>query len=333
MDLPVIAITMGDPAGIGPELIVKVLTKNSVHTRCRPIVIGDARVIQDACALLGAGIEVRTVESPSGASFSPGAVEVVAPEELRVATVVPGNVDEATGKAAAVCLETAYTLGAAGAVHGVVSAPMNKQAFHLAGYGYFDEVDYLAELTNSRDTMLFGVISPSLWTVAVTVHVPFRKIADLITRDRVVRHLRRLHGVLEAIGLAGPRIAVAALNVHGGEGGLFGREEIEEIAPAICETRAQGINATGPHPADTVFVRARAGEFDGVVCMYHDQANIARKLLATWSGATLVVGLPVVWGTTAHGTALDKAGKGMGNPGSLEAAVTYTAMLASRGIR
>ena len=252
---------------------------------------------------------------------------------LRVAGVVPGNVDEATGKAAAVCLEKAFTLAMAGAVHGVVSAPMNKQAFHLAGYDYFDEVDYLAELTNSRGHMLFGVINPSLWTVAVAVHVPFRQIADLITRDRVVRHVRRLHGVLEAIGLAGPRIAVAALNVHGGEGGLFGREEIEEIAPGIQEAREQGINATGPYPADTVFVRARAGEFDGVVCMYHDQANIARKLLATWNGATLVVGLPVVWGTTAHGTALDKAGKGMGNPGSLEAALTYTAMLASRGVR
>jgi len=329
MKKPIIAITMGDPAGIGPELIAKVLSRSPIRDQCRPIVIGDVDILADACARVLPKVAVRAIDDLRDAEFSPTEIEVFAPEGLHLNHVTPGQVSGSTGKAAAQCLEAAYRLAMAGAVHGVVYAPMHKGAFHMAGYDYLDEIEYLADLAKCQEPVLIGVIGPSLLTTAVTLHVPFRSIADLVTRANVLMHIKRLDEILNAVGAVNPRIAVAALNVHGGEGGLFGSEEADEIVPAIEDARAQGLRVDGPCPADTVFVRARAGEFAGVVCMYHDQANIARKLLATMSGATLVLGLPVIFGTTAHGTALDKAGKGIADTGSLEAAWQYATLFAS----
>jgi 4-hydroxy-L-threonine phosphate dehydrogenase PdxA len=170
----------------------------------------------------------------------------------------------------------------------------------------------------------------SIWTVSVAGHVSFRDVLDLIKKDKILWRIGKMNDVLKKVGFAKPRIAVVALNPHAGEGGLFGREEIDEIEPAIQEARAQGTNVEGPLPADMVFVRALAGVFDGIVCMYHDQANIARKLQPKRKGATIYMGLPVICGTTAHGTAFDKAGKGIADPGSLEAALQYVVQLSSR---
>ncbi len=329
MDTPTIAITMGDPAGIGPELVAKVFADTSVYGRCRPLVIGDVAVMKRTCRALGVSLEVVAAgNSLAEAGLHPGRLDVLCPAELHLGAFAIGVVDPAMGRAAALCLRTAYELAAAGAVQGVVMAPMNKEAFHLAGYAYMDELAYLADLTASPDCSIVGVVTPALWTIAVTEHIPFRAIADLLTTDRILKRTRALHDVLIRVGFARPRLAVAALNVHGGEGGMFGREELDQIAPAVRQAASEGMQVTGPWPADTVFVRAREGEFDGVVSMYHDQANIARKLLATRKGATLYLGLPVVCGTTAHGTAFDKAGKGIAEPGSLQEALNYTIMLA-----
>jgi 4-hydroxythreonine-4-phosphate dehydrogenase len=205
---------------------------------------------------------------------------------------------------------------------------MNKQAFHDAGYDYLDELEYLAEYTKSPNATLLGAIDDRLWTTDVTMHVPFRAIPDLLTPERIVESAARLGEALTRVQGKPPRLAIAALNVHGGEGGLFGREEIEVIGPAVAAARAAGLDVTGPCPADTVFVRARRGDFDGVVCMYHDQANIGRKLLATMRGATVYMGLPVPCATTAHGTGFDIVGKGIADPGSLADAVRIAARLA-----
>jgi 4-phospho-D-threonate 3-dehydrogenase / 4-phospho-D-erythronate 3-dehydrogenase len=328
MHRPVIALTMGDPAGIGPELIVKVLSRESIHEICRPVVIAAPNVLADVGQRIGIHLQIHPIEKVSDAWFSPPTIDVMCPEGVRIDAIVWGKVDAAMGKAATLCLEKAFKLALDGLVEGVVAAPLNKQAFHLAGYAYLDDLTYLAELTHSPESYVLGAIG-AVWTVAVTLHVPFRDIAGLIKKERVSRYTVNLHNVLRRVGYATPRIAVAALNVHGGEGGLFGQEEITEIGPAIQHAKEQGIDAVGPCPADTVFVRARDGEFDGVVCMYHDQANIARKLLATMNGATIYMGLPVVCGTTAHGTAFDKAGKGISLPTSLEAALRYTVLLAA----
>lgn len=331
MDRPIIALTMGDAAGIGPEVLVKALADAKGREPCRPFVVGDPGVIRRAGALVGADLEVRAISDLAGAQFLPSTIEVMCPPGLELGSYEMGTLDASLGRAAGLCLARAYELAMDGQVQGVVSAPLNKEAFHLAGYHYRDELEYLADITGSRDTYTVGAISPTLLTVAVTEHVPFRSIAGAVTKKSVLAHIRRLHAVCRSLSSPDPRLAVAALNVHGGEGGLFGLEEIVEIGPAIEEARRWGVRVEGPCPADTVFVRAREGEFDGVVCMYHDQANIARKLLATRSGATLFMGLPVPCGTTAHGTAFDKAGQGIADPGSLAHALEYVSLLVAGG--
>jgi 4-hydroxythreonine-4-phosphate dehydrogenase len=327
VDKPVVAITMGDAAGIGPELVVKVLSQGWVREMCQPFVVGDLKVMRTIGRVVGTTLQFAAIEKPSQARFVPSMIDVLCPTGLQVKPDAWGVLDPAMGQAAAQCLRAACELATAGQIRGMVSAPLNKEAFHLAGYAYQDELAYIADLTASPQPFIVGAVR-SLLTVSVTEHIAFRDIVGLIKKDRVLWYIRKMDQTLRQVGVSRPRIAVAALNVHGGEGGLFGREEIEHIAPAIQEALGQGLDVVGPVPADTVFVRALEGEFDGVVCMYHDQANIARKLQPRSEGATLFMGLPVPCGTTAHGTAFDKAGQGIADPGSLAAALKYTAMLA-----
>jgi 4-phospho-D-threonate 3-dehydrogenase / 4-phospho-D-erythronate 3-dehydrogenase len=328
MNKPVIAITMGDAAGIGPELIVKVLSDPAVHERCRSFIVGDLRVMRDTAAMLGSAMTFQHIDDLSQARFAPSVVEVLRAAGFELGPVPAAGVDPLLGKAAAVYLQTAFELALKKQVRGVVLAPMNKASFHLAGYAYFDELEFLADLTNSSGTFIVGSLG-AVWAVAVTEHIAFKDIVGSIKAERVLRSIQRLHDVLGKVGCAAPRIAVAALNPHAGEGGLFGREEIDEIAPAVERAVAEGIGAQGPIPADSVFKRAIDGDFDGVVCMYHDQMNIARKLQARTRTATLFMGLPVVAATTAHGTAFDIAGQGIADPGSLAAALEYVIRLAS----
>ncbi len=328
---PTIALTMGDPSGIGPELILKALADENVYQKCRPFVIADPRVMSATAASAGVGVGIRSINEISEAEFRFNQLDVLKPQGVDVPRVEWGKLSSDMGEASALCLAEAYVLAQRGEVDGVVSAPLNKEAFHKAGYNYRDELEYLRDVTNSPDALLMG-LAGQFWTVAVAEHVPFRSIPDLVKTERILSYIRRMSSTLQAVGLAEPRIAVAALNVHGGEGGLFGREEIDEIEPAIRQARAEGITVSGPVPADAVFVIAVAGEFDGVVCMYHDQANIARKLHATRRGATIFMGLPVPCGTTAHGTAFDIAGKGIAESGSLSDALTYTILLASHSL-
>ena len=322
-----IALTMGDPCGIGPELVVKVLVEPAVYERCRPVVIGEPSIMRDAARICGLDLEIRHIEDFSAAKPSPSCIHVFCPDGVSTAELEKGIVNPEAGRAAALCLREAFTLGMAGGVQGVVSAPLNKEAFHLAGFHYLDELEYLSEYTNHPDALIMGVMD-NLWTVAVTTHIPFRDIADGITQNSVLTHILALQKVLIQVGVERPRIGVTALNVHGGEGGLFGNDEIEHISPAIEKAGASGVDVYGPIPADSVFVRALDGEFDGVVSMYHDQATIVRKLYAKRRGATIFIGLPVVCGTTAHGTAFDIAGKGVADPGSLSDALDYTIKLA-----
>jgi 4-hydroxythreonine-4-phosphate dehydrogenase len=323
---------MGDPSGIGPELVLKVLSEADVYQKCRPIVIGDPRVLLVTAEAAGIAAEIRSVGDLSEAEFRFGQIDVLKPDGVDVTEVEWGKLSAEMGKAAGLCLAEAYVLAQRGEVDGVVSAPLNKEAFHMAGYEYRDELDYLREFTNSQDALLLG-LAGRFWTVAVAEHVSFRSIPDLVKTERILSYARRMNATLKAVGIEAPRIAVAALNVHGGEGGLFGREEIDEIEPAIRQALAEGIAVNGPIPADAVFVSAVKGDYDGVVCMYHDQANIARKLHAPRRGATIFVGLPAPCGTTAHGTAFDIAGRGVAEPGSLSDALTYTILLASRNKR
>jgi 4-hydroxythreonine-4-phosphate dehydrogenase len=327
MRKPIIAITMGDASGIGPELIVKVLSNPDVYGYCRPFVIGDPAVLKKASRAVGHNLDIKVIMDPSEAGFAFSRLDVFCPEGLRLPQTQWGKLDIAAGRAAAQCLASAIEMATAKKADGVVSAPLNKEAFHLAGYDYLDELEYLGRLTNSSDLCVIGAMEP-FWTVAATLHIPFRQIADNIKKDRVLSYIRLMEKTLKGVGVENPRIAVAALNVHGGEGGLFGREEIDEIGPAIIEAQNLNISASGPFAADSVFVIAMDEGYDAVVCMYHDQANIARKILGRKKGASLFMGLPVPFATTAHGTAFDIAGKGIADPGSLQDALKYAAMLA-----
>ncbi len=324
---PVIAIVMGDPAGIGPELIVKVLAEGNWHDRCRPFIIGDLAVMRDNASALAAPILFRALPDLTQARFDATTIEVLSPAEFELGALPPPSVHPKLGEAAGRYLELAYQLALESQVDAVAMAPMNKESFRAAGYDYYDELQFLGDVTGSDEPFILGAAGP-VWAVAVTEHIPFRDIVTYISRERVRAFIERLHAALCRLGYDEPRIAVAALNPHGGEGGLFGREEIDEIAPAVHDAIRQDIRAEGPVPADIVFKRALDGEFDGVVCMYHDQMNIARKLQPRGDIATIWMGLPVVGATTAHGTAFDIAGKGIADPGSLRAALDYAIKLA-----
>ncbi|NLE45642.1 MAG: 4-hydroxythreonine-4-phosphate dehydrogenase PdxA [Chloroflexi bacterium] len=325
---PLIALAMGDPGGIGPELIVKLLSDPTIFDSSQPFVVGDRQILAGVADGIGVPLEFGAVERPGERRPSLAFIEVFEPDGLDTGAVRLGRVDPANGQVAALCLRAAFDLATSGRAAGVVTAPMNKEAFHLAGYDYPDELCFLGDVTGSREAFLVGVMGP-LWTINVTDHVAFADIPGLITKNRVRRRVEQLHSALVRAKRADPRLGVAALNVHGGEGGLFGREEIDEIGPAIEMARAQGILVEGPIPADAIFVRALTGEFDGVVCMYHDQANIARKLQPRDVSATLYMGLPVAGGTTAHGTAFDRVGANLADPGSLRAALNAVVSLSS----
>ncbi|MCY4061492.1 MAG: 4-hydroxythreonine-4-phosphate dehydrogenase PdxA [Chloroflexi bacterium] len=324
---PTIAIAMGDPAGIGPEIIVKVLADESWRDRCRPFIIGDLLTMRNTAASLGSSLRFRAINDLSEARFQPEMPDLLNPPGFELGPLPPPVVHSKLGEAAARYLALAYELALESRVDGVVMAPMNKESFRAAGYDYFDELQFLGELTDSDDPYILGAAG-AIWAVAVTEHIPFKDIVSQLSVERICRYIKHLHGVLRKLGFAAPRIACAALNPHAGEGGLFGTEEIDIIAPAIQSAQSSDIDVSGPVPADIVFKRALDGDFDGVVCMYHDQMNIARKLQARADIATLWMGLPVIGATTAHGTAFNIAGAGIADPGSLRAALDYVIKLA-----
>jgi len=291
-----IAITPGDPAGIGPELVDRLLAQP---------------------ALLG-GAQVRLVSGGTAAGPTAGAVP-------------PGRPSEEGGAAALADLREALRLAAAGEVDAVVFAPLNKSSLHLAGMREPDELQWMEGVLGVRGASEVNVL-PELTTSRVTSHVALSEVAAGVTREVVVERGLLLDAVLRGAGHAAPRLAVCALNPHAGESGRFGREEIEVIGPAVEELRARGVDAAGPFPCDTVFVRARAGAFDGVLTMYHDQGQIAMKLLGFDRGVTMAGGLPFPVCTPAHGTAFDLVGTGRADLGALAAAVDLARRLAERHV-
>jgi len=326
--LPRVAVTMGYAAGIGPELVVKTVAKPTMRLECRPIVVGDSRILKEIAGTCGVTIEWNKIEKPEEARFKPGLVDLVDLQNTPINEFEWGKVVPSLGKASGEYLEVAWKAALDGKVDGIVSGVIHKEALNEGGYAFRDELEFFSKITGSPRPFLVGV-TDSLWTTPVTVHIPFREIHEKITREDVLFHIEAIDQSMKRYGFTKPRIAVAALNVHGGEGGLFGDEETEAIGPAIQEARRLGIDAHGPYPADTIFVRAQKGEFDSVVGMYHDQVNIGRKLIGGMRGATLFMGLPVPCGTTAHGTALGKAGKGVADPSSMETTLKIVSRLAS----
>ncbi len=332
MSKPIVAVTMGDPAGISPEIVARALAEPEVRKACYPVVIGEPRIIARAMELVKGGLAVRMVASPRGAGSDPGSLDVIPAGELPPDALRPGTLDARSGETSAACCRKAVELAQAGAVQGITSAPFNKEAFHMAGYTAMDDMTYFEECFAAGTSYQVGEVA-GIWTTPVTFHVAFRDIVDLITQEAVLAKIRSLHKVMVAAKVSPAKIGVVALNVHCGEGGMFGREEIDVISPAIQQAKAEGFDVAGPLPPDSAFPLALRGDYQGLVLMYHDQANIGRKIIGRdQPGVSLFLGMPVPVVTTPHGTAYDIAWKGIAKHSMLVRAITMAAALAGKGL-
>jgi 4-hydroxythreonine-4-phosphate dehydrogenase len=323
---PVIVITMGDPAGVGPEVTARALKHADIWEICRPLVVGDLSILNGAAALVDAPA-FRGIDSVSEARFDPSAPEVIDCRQIDLEGFVPGRVSAACGSAAAAYIERAVAICQAGEAEAMATAPINKAALKEAHVPFIGHTELLASLLGEErvTTML---ATTGLRVVHVTRHVPFAQIAQYITRENVLETMLLTDAGLKQMGIPRPRIAVAALNPHGGDEGLMGREEIDAIGPAIQDARDRGIEAIGPIPADSVFFRAIRGEFDVVVAMYHDQGHIPIKTHGFERSVTVTLGLPVIRTSVDHGTAFDIAWKGIADDESMIEALRLAAQLA-----
>jgi len=322
----IVAITMGDPAGVGPEITAKVLAERPDP---RAVVVGDAGILARAVRLLDLPLEVNAIERPADARFDDGVIDVIAASELP--DDLPfGRLDARAGDAAYRYVRRAVELALADEVHAIATAPLNKEAMHQAGHRYPGHTELLAELCGVEDYAMM-LVGEDLRVVHVSTHVSLREAIERVTPEREGAVIRLADAAVRALGCEHPRVAVAGLNPHAGENGLFGDEDAERIAPAVQAAKDDGIDASGPWPADTVFLAARQGRFDVVVVQYHDQGHIPIKLLGFDTGVNVTVGLPFFRTSVDHGTAFDIAGTGEADAGSLKAALELAAELARPG--
>ncbi|MBI0298056.1 4-hydroxythreonine-4-phosphate dehydrogenase PdxA, partial [Streptomyces sp. PRKS01-29] len=326
--LPLIAVTMGDGAGIGPEVVVAALLDDAVLTRCRPVVIGDARRLREAASVLGLDCEIAAVGHPRDAGFTPGRVNVV-DLGLLPADLPWGQLSPVAGDAAYAYIERAAELAVAGEVHAICTAPLNKEALHAAGHLYPGHTELLAHLTGTEEVSMM-LSTEKVKVIHVTTHIGLIDAVHRIEPGLVERTVRRGHEAMVRAGVPNPVIGVCGINPHAGENGLFGYgEEDEKIVPALEKLRADGVDARGPLPADTAFFLASRGDYDLIVAMYHDQGHGPVKVLGIEAGVNLTVGLPVIRTSVDHGTAFDIAGTGTAEAGSMVEALRQAAGMAT----
>lgn len=320
VERPILGITIGDPNGVGPEIIVKALARPELYSICRPLIIGHAGVIRRNTRFAGKSLHVHSVTSPEEGIYQPGTIDVLDTMELDAESLTPGIVQEQAGRLAVTSVIRATELAMAGAIQAIVTAPLNKEAMNLAGYHYPGHTELLAELTGTKRYRL-SLATDGMIVSHVTTHVSLREAIDRLSEEGILTTIDIIGQALKRMGIKQPRIAVCGINPHAGEGGLFGDEEIRIIAPAVEKARADGWNLLGPLPPDTVFMRARRGDFDGIVGMYHDQGHIPVKAVAFDRSVNVTLGLPIIRTSVDHGTAFDIAGKGIANAENLDAAI------------
>ena len=326
--LPLLGLMLGDYTGIGPEQCARVLADGRLNDAARLLVVGDARVLQQGAHDVGVELVWQHYAAPEAVDWSRPEIPVIDLANLDPACIARGQVSPESGRISGETLAYMIELALAGRIDGITFAPLNKAALHVGGWQFSDEHQLFAHLTGHSG--FFGEMNvlDNLWMSRVTSHVALKVALAQITAERIEQALELAHRTMRGAGMHEPRIAVAALNPHAGEGGLFGREEIDIIAPAVARAAARGIDCRGPFPADTVFLKAFAGDYDGVLSMYHDQGQIATKLKGFNRGVTVTGGLQTVFTTPAHGTAFDIVGTGRASTGALEQAVRLAARLA-----
>jgi 4-hydroxythreonine-4-phosphate dehydrogenase len=319
MTQPLIAITMGDPAGVGPEIIAKTFAERDFQEENCAIVIGDVAIMERAARLLGLPIHINPIESPETACHGQGVMDVLPASNLPP-DLPFGKLDPRAGASAFEYVRRAIELALDGSVDAIATAPLNKEAMHLAGLQYPGHTEILADLTCTKDYAMM-LTSDRLRVIHISTHVSLKQAITAVTYERELTVIRLANDAMKRLGTVKPRVGVSGLNPHAGEGGLFGTEDSEKIQPAVEAAVRQGIEASGPWPPDTVFMRAYGGEFDIIVAQYHDQGHIPLKLMGFDTGVNVTVGLPF-WRTSVdHGTAFDIAGTGKARHTSMRAAV------------
>jgi 4-hydroxythreonine-4-phosphate dehydrogenase len=325
---PTIGITMGDPVGIGPEIVLKALCQRSLYDTCRPLVLGDRQALKALNEVLKTKLAFRSVEGPEQGHYEATVVDLVELSHLQAAQIKPGRPTRETGRAMVQYITTGIDWAMETRIDALVTGPINKAAMHAAGFSFQGHTELLAHRTSTSDYVMM-LAGTRLRVALVTIHVPLAHVSGLLTKESIVKTIGiTAKALTNSFGISKPRLAVAALNPHGGEEGLFGDEEAGIIAPALHQARAAGHHVSGPYPADTLFYWALQGRWDAVLAMYHDQGLIPFKMVHFTDGVNTTLGLPIVRTSVDHGTAYDIAGHGKADPGSLVAAIDMAAQQA-----
>lgn len=328
---PIIGITMGDAAGVGPEIIVKALGYKELYDKCKPVVIGDAKMLERVLPIVDSPLTIHAIKQPEEAKYEYGSIDVI-DLDLLPADLPFGQVSAAAGDAAFQYLARAIELAKEQRIHSICTAPLNKEALHLGGHLYPGHTEILADLTDTEDFSMM-LTTPNLRVIHLTTHMGLIAAIESITPERTYKVVKLAHETLANAGFKNPSIAVCGINPHAGENGLFGNgEEEEKLVPGIERAKAEGINASGPYPADTLFFRAGRGDFDIVVACYHDQGHAPIKVMGIEEGVNITVGLKggIIRTSVDHGTAFDIAGKNIADEKSMIAAINSAIELAPR---
>lgn len=326
---PVIAISMGDPAGIGPEIIAKALSKSEIYDVCRPVLVGHKEVMSQALSITGLSMKLNPIATPSEGEFTSGIIDIIHLDNVDMEELKMGEVQGMCGQAAFDYIQTCIEFANEGVVDAFATAPINKESLKAANVPYIGHTEMLAGLTGVEDPLTMFEVR-SLRIFFLTRHLSLKEAIGQMTKERVHDYLKRCTKALHRLGIENGTIAVAGLNPHSGENGLFGREEVDEIAPGIEKARKEGINAFGPVPADSVFYQALNGKYDAVLSLYHDQGHIAAKMTDFERTISITNGLPFLRTSVDHGTAFDIAGKGLAGSVSMEEAIKLAAKYAEK---
>ena len=335
--IPILAVTMGDPAGIGPEIAAKSFASQNLLNWCHPVLIGNAKIMEKAIELTDTRLKPNIITEINQAKFEPGWMNIFQIDSLNSKEIRYGEISAQAGDIAFRAVKKAIDLAMEGKVHGTVTGPIHKEAINKAGHHFSGHTEIYTHFTKSQHTAML-LVDENIRIIHVTTHVSLRQACELVKKERIGNVIKLIDTELKKIGIASPCIGVAGLNPHSGDGGLFGDEEIKEIIPAIEEAKKSGINAEGPVPPDTLFALARGGKYDVCVAMYHDQGHIPFKLLGfLWDeqthkmksvkGVNVTLGLPIIRTSVDHGTAFEIAGKGIASPDALINAIEYAVML------
>lgn len=324
MSRPIIGIPMGDPAGIGPEIVIKALCNPELYRICRPIVIGDLYILSQTDDIIQSGLDFHAVPEPEQAGFKFGTIDVISLDNINPGQIRYGMVQSAAGRAAYQYIEKVAALANSGRISAIATTPINKEAIRAAGIDFTGHTEMLAHLTQTQDPLTMFQVR-NLRVFFLSRHVSLRKACELVTTKRLFDYIGRCINALNMLGIKNGLLAVAGLNPHNGEHGLFGDEEIAQVEPAIQEARDKGWRVVGPVPADSVFYQALQGKYDAVLSLYHDQGHIATKTLDFERTISLTIGMPFLRTSVDHGTAFDIAGQGIASSVSMEEAIRLAA--------